>query len=250
MARQIENSLDRFAPGQPSLTAPLIAAGVGVLLFAGLVVSLASGAYALTGIFALSLAGLAAFAFVSLRDQRRLLGTKAAGWIDWETVVPEVQRENLRIAVTELSRILKPDADSDLQTAFVVAEDLAFRQLQQDEAVPVLRHVTAAGVPFDAVLVKNDVLICCEVAFLVASELRQDRVVAMMKKIAAVKRSIDSMNIGMQVRLMPVLITQMQSAEVAKLRESLSTNRFSSTPADIDIRLFDFEELQRTYISE
>lgn len=250
MARQIENSLDRFAPGQASSTAPLIAACVGLLLFAGLIVSLASGAYALTSIIALSFVGLAAFVFVSFREQRRLIGRGCAGWIDWEAVLPEVQRENLRIAVTELSRTLKPDADSDLQTAFVVAEDLAFRQIQQDEAAPVLRHVTAVGVPFDAVMVKNDTLVCCEVAFLVAPELRQDRVVAMMKKIAAVKRSIDSMNVGMNVRLMPVLITQMQKENVSRLRDSLSTTRFSTTPADIDIRLFDFEELQRTYMSE
>jgi len=252
MARQIENSLDRFVPGQAGSAMPLIAAVVGVLLFAALVVSLAAGLFALAGIIVASLAGLGGFVYVAFREQRRLLGRKAAGWIDWEPVLPEVQRENLRIAVAELSRILKPEANSasDLQTAFIVAEDLAFRQIQQDESVPVMRHVTAAGVAFDAVFAKGDTLVCCEAAFLVASELRQDRVVAMMKKIAAVKRSVDTMNIGMKVRLMPILITQMPTGEVDKLRDSLSTARFSSTSTDIDIRLFDFGELQRTFISE
>jgi hypothetical protein len=132
----------------------------------------------------------------------------------------------------------------------IVAVDLALRQIQQDEGVPVLRHVGVAGVPFDAVFVKGDVLVCGEVSFLASSELPQERVVAMMKKIAAVKRSVAAMNIGLNVRLMVAIVTQMAEEYAAKLRGSLSTSRFSATPTDIDIRLMDFEELQRTYISE
>jgi hypothetical protein len=71
-----------------------------------------------------------------------------------------------------------------------------------------------------------------------------------MKKIAAVKRSAAAMSIGIEVRLMLILITQMSDEEVAKLRSSLGTARFSATITDIDIRLFDFAELQRSYVSD
>ena len=249
MAHQFENSLDRFAPGHAGSASTLIAGGLGLLLFIGLVISLATGNLPMAALLGVSIAGLVSYIAVAFREHRRALGRSAAGWIDWGSALPEVQQENLRIAVAELSRILETEA-SDLQTAFIVAEDLALRQIQDEEGVPVMRHVSVAGVPFDAVFAKGDVLACGEVAFLLSPELRQERIAAMMKKIAAVKRSIDAMNIGMKVRLMPVLITQMPDEEVAKLRESLSTTRFSATPADIDIRLLDFDELQRTYISD
>jgi hypothetical protein len=114
--------------------------------------------------------------------------------------------------------------------------------------VPVMRHISVGGVPFDAAFTKGDILVCCEVCFLVSPELGQDRVAAMMRKIGAVKRSIAEMNIGLEVRLMVVLVTQMAAADVEKLRETLSTKRFASTPVDIDIRLMDFEGLQRVYV--
>jgi hypothetical protein len=158
----------------------------------------------------------------------------------------------LSIAVNELSRILKSETDvvNDLRSAFIVAGDLALRQIQQDESVPVLRHVTVSGVPFDAVFTKGDVLFCCEVSFLVSPELGQERVVSMMRKIAAVKKSVAEMNIGINVRLLVVLVTQLNEAEVETLRDSLSTKRFSATPVDIDIRLLDFAELQKTYVTD
>ena len=58
------------------------------------------------------------------------------------------------------------------------------------------------------------------------------------------------MNIGLQIRLMVIVVTQMPEADVPKLRATLSTKRFSSTPVDIDIRLMDFEGLQRVYVTE
>jgi hypothetical protein len=70
-----------------------------------------------------------------------------------------------------------------------------------------------------------------------------------LNKIAAVKRSVDTMNIGLAVRLMLVVTTQMAEDEVNELKKSLDTRRFESTVTDIDIRFLDFDELQRTYVS-
>ena len=190
--------------------------------------------------------------YSSSRRQRTANGNSAAAWIAWEPAEPELQRQTLNVAVGEISRIMQvqPEAVGELQTAFIVGEDLALRQIQQEENVPVMRHISVGGMPFDAAFSKNEILVCCEVCFLVSAELGQDRVAAMMRKIGAVKRSIAEMNIGLEVRLMVILVTQMPAADVEKLRESLSTKRFSSTPVDIDIRLMDFEGLQRVYVTE
>ena len=250
MAQQLENSLDRFAPRQASLITPVLAAAVGSLLLVGIIVSLASGAFVFTAIMTISLAVFGTLAYFSLRDQKRLLGNRAAGWLDWETALPDVQRQNLNIAVAEIARAIKAESPEDLRLPLIVAVDLALRQIQQEEGVNVLRHVGVGGVPFEAVFVKGDVLVCGEVSFLASPELPQERVVAMMKKITAVKRNITAMNIGLSVRLMVAVVTQMPEQETRRLRESMSTSRFSATPTDIDIRLMDFEELQRTFISD
>ena len=49
---------------------------------------------------------------------------------------------------------------------------------------------------------------------------------------------------------MLVLVTQLNENEENALRAKLVTNRFSETPVDVDIRLLDFEMLQKVYVSE
>lgn len=252
MARQFENSLDRFARTTANSALNAVSWSVAGLLALGLIVALISKHWALTALFAASAIAVVIFVLFANRQRNALLASKAAGWIDWDSAMPELQRQNLNIAVRELSQILEVEQESihDLQSAFIVAEDLALRQIQQEERVPLMRHVTVAGVHFDAVYSQNDRLVCGEVVFLVAPELKQERVVAMMKKIAAVKGAIEAMKIGMKVRLMVVIITQMPDDALEKLRGTLSTKRFSATPVEIDIRLLDFETLQRIYVTE
>jgi hypothetical protein len=252
MARQFENSLDRFAQATSNMTFVVLTVGVLAVLFSGLVISIASQYWLVSVMFGLSVAGVLVFAIFTHRQQRKLQASKATGWIDWAAALPEIQRQNLTIAVGELSRILEVGSDSinDLQSAFIVAEDLALRQIQQEEQVPLLRHVSVASVPFDAVFTKGDILVCCEVSFLVSPELQQDRVVSMMKKVESVKNSIAEMNIGMNVRLMVILITQLTEDDLERLRATLGTKRFGLPPVDIDIRFLDFETLQRIYVTD
>lgn len=252
MARQFENSIDRFAQGSSNTLFIAFAAALVLLLLVGCVVSLAARYWLSATIFLVSAGAAAGFVVFANAQRKKLIASRAAGWIDWQAAQPEIQRQNLNIAVGELSKILQVGDESinDLQSAFIVAEDLALRQIQQEEQVPLLRHLSVAGVPFDAIYSKQDLLVCVEVSFLVGPELRQERVVSMIKKITSVKRSVAEMNIGTNVRLMVVLITQMPEEDLERLRTSLGTSRFSSTPVDIDIRFLDFETLQKIYVTE
>ena len=252
MAKEFDNSLERFARPATGVGYYLASAAAVVLLAAVFVAGIASLNWVVVGIGSLATLAVVGLLVIVSRGQRRVLADKAAGWIAWEPAEPEVQRQTLNVAVNELSRILKvqPEAVGDLQTAFIVGTDLALRQIQQDENVPLMRHVSVGGVPFDAAFTKDELVVCCEVSFLLSPDLRQDRIVAMMRKIGAVKKAIAEMNIGMQVRLMVVLVTQMSTADVEKLRETLSTKRFTATPVDIDIRLMDFAGLQKTYVTD
>lgn len=172
--------------------------------------------------------------------------------IEWENAEPELQRQSLNLEVAELARILDvgPDQVNELQSAYVVAEDLALRQIQGDEEAALIRHITIGKVPFDGIMVKNDVINCIDVSFLVVPDLRQDKIAAMLKKIGRVKDAVAQSGSRMKVRLMMVLVTQLTPEDDERLRKALSKHRFDETPVDVDIRLLDFESLQKIYVTE
>ena len=211
MSKQLDNSFVRFSQHQNAAPLTGLSITVSVLLAAGLVLAIFIRAWPFVALFALSLLGVIAFAFLSTRRIGKFAAAQDEARIDWESALPEVQRESLNVEVVELSRILEVSSEqiSDLQSAYIVAEDLALRQIQQEEQVPLLRHVSIGDVPFDAVLVKQDLIICAEVSFLVAPELRQERIDSMMKKMARVRNVIEQMKVAMNIRLMVILVTQL-----------------------------------------
>ena len=152
----------------------------------------------------------------------------------------------------ELARLLNVGSDqlADLLSAYIVAEDLALRQIQQEENLPLMRHVSIGKVPFDAILVDHDLITCIEVSFLVVADLRQDKIESMLKKITQAKKNLTDLRSRLRLRLMLVLVTQLTLDEEEHLRGMLIGRRFSDTPVDIDIRLLDFELLQKVYLSE
>jgi hypothetical protein len=192
------------------------------------------------------------FAGAQLLDLKKTAARSDRKRIDWETAQPDIQRQNLKIEVVELSRILEVGSEqiSDLQSAYIVAEDLALRQIQQEENVPLMRHVTIGKAPFEAVMVKGDLVTCIDVSFLVVPDVRQEKLNATMRKIGVVKKTFGEMGIQLKVRLMMVLVTQLTPEDDDRLRAVLSKHRFEETPVDIDIRLLDFESLQKIYVTE
>lgn len=252
MAKQLDTSLDRFSRTE-SPTAWLVLSGVIVVSLLILLAVLGSAGNWLYA--ALVLIALAASVIVSARNIFALRTSAAAAdekRIDWETAQPDIQRQNLNIEVTELSQILEVESSQigDLQSAYIVAEDLALRQIQQDENVPLMRHVSVGRAPFEAVMTKGDVLTCIDVSFLVVPDVRQEKIAAMLRKITMVKRTFTEMGIRMKVRLMMVLVTQLTPEDDERLRTALSKQRFEETPVDVDIRLLDFESLQKIYVTD
>ena len=254
MAKQFDNSFVRLADHQTtggSLT--VISFSIGGCLLLGLGMALLFGMWPFAVVFGASLFGLVLYSYVSTRTARKLAAAQDESRIDWETALPEIQRESLKIEVLELSRILGVNKEqmTDLQSAYIVAEDLALRQIQQEEQVPLLRHVSIGDVPFDAVLVKHDVIVCAEVSFLVVPDLRQERIESMLRKMARVKTVVDEMGVAMQVMLMIILVTQLTEEDDQRLRRTLNTKkRFPNTPVEIEIRFLDFEALQKIYVTD
>ena len=185
-------------------------------------------------------------------QKRRLAALDDRKFIQWDDALPEIQRQNVDLEVRELARLLRVEDGqlADLLSAYIVAEDLALRQIQHEENLPLLRHVSIGKTPFDALLVDQDLVTCIEVSFLVVPDVRQEKIAAMIKKISVAKKNLEEMKSRLRLRLMLVLVTQLAADEEEQLRHVLSTRRFSDTPVDVDIRLLDFEMLQRVYVSE
>jgi hypothetical protein len=254
LAKQLDNSFVRFSRHETA-GGPLTAVGVivALVLGLGLIMAIFVNFWTFAFVFAASLAGLGVYTFLSVRKAKKLVAAQDESRIDWEAALPEVQRESLNIEVLELSRLLgvKKEQMTDLQSAYIVAEDLALRQIQQEEQVPLLRHVSIGDVPFDAVLVKQDVIVCAEVSFLVAPDLRQERIESMLRKMARVKTVVDEMEIAMKPMLMIILVMQLTHEDEQRLRRTLNTaRRFPKSPVEIEIRFLDFEALQKIYVTD
>ena len=228
------------------------AAVLSALLLVGIGISVRDSNWPLAAIF---LGCVAIFVVICLLDtaqKRRMAALDDRKFIQWDDALPEIQRQNVDLEVRELARLLGVEDDqlADLLSAYIVAEDLALRQIQHEENLPLLRHVSIGKTPFDALLVDQDLITCIEVSFLVVPDVRQEKIAAMLKKISTAKKNLEEMKSRLRLRLMLVLVTQLNQDEEEQLRAVLSTRRFSDTPVDVDIRLLDFELLQRVYVSE
>lgn len=254
MAKHIETSLETFARREPTVAPVVLSAIVLSCLLVGLIFAVAAQNWLFIGVLSVSLLVMAVFAVSTYMQFRRHAAAADQMRVDWETAMPEIQRQNLNLEVFELSKILEVESGqiSDLQSAYIVAEDLALRQIQQEENVPLMRHVTLGKAPFDAVLVKDDVISCIEVAFLVAPDLRHEKITAMMRKIDLVKKTFGEMQIRMNIRLMLVLVTQLTLEDEDILHSVMKTKLGAEAPVGIgvEIRFLDFESLQKIYVTD
>ncbi len=196
-----------------------------------------------------SLFGSAFSEWLVVREWRKLSASENESKIVWDILPPDEQRRKLVTEVQSLRQSLEiPDEQmSDLLSAYIVAEDLALRQVQQEENVPLLRHVSIGGSDFDAVLVNQEIITCVDVTFLVKPELEQEKINLILKKVGNAKKIFSRLSPESRVKLLLVLVTQLDDRGLTQLRSILGKNQFPATPVDVDIRFKDFEELQKIY---
>ncbi len=252
MDNKSDNPLSRLERQKPNYPLVAAAAMLFVVLLAGVVTSVRLQDFIQTGIFLAATAIFAIVLLIEFADRRRNAAIDDRKFIRWDAAMPEMQRQNVNVEVRELARTLNVGEDqlADLLSAYIVAEDLALRQIQQEENSPLMRHVSIGRTPFDAILVDRDLITCIEVSFLVVPDIRQEKIEAMLKKITVAKTNLAELKSRLRLRLMVVLVTQLSAEQEDELRGMLVTRRFTDTPVDIDIRMLDFEMLQKVYVSE
>jgi hypothetical protein len=194
---------------------------------------------------------IGAVTWLILRHSRKLIISSNDESMDWETTSPEMQKRKLNVEIRELSQLLDISSDqlTDLRSAFIVAEDLAMRKIQNETNVPMMRKVQIGKSDFDAVWIDKDLITCVELTFVVTPNVDQNKINRVMRKVASAKTTLESTRKGTRVRLLLVIVTQLDEKAEADLRSGIKKN-FKSTPVDVDIRFLDFLTLQKLYAED
>ena len=252
MDKKNDNPLARFERRSSGYAMIIVGTVIFVCLGTAAVLAGQVRLWPIVGLIAAAFVAVIGFIGLNINRNRRLTGASERKLIKWDAAMPELQRQNVNLEVKELARLLGVDPEnmSDLLSAYIVAEDLALRQIQQEEKLPLMRHIQLGSTPFDAILLEQDLITCIEVSFLVVPDVRQDKIESMLKKISLAKKNLAEMKVRVRLRLMLVLVTQLSADEEEHLRSMLITRRFTDTPVDIDIRLLDFESLQKIYVTD
>lgn len=229
-----------------------------VLLLIGLSVALsltyfdASGQIGIIALLVLlPFAGLIlATGFIFRHSQRIFALSKDEGMLS-QLMSPENQRRKLNSEIVELAALMEIPEEQygDLRAAYILAEDLALREIEQEKKQPLKRHIKVGEAEFDAVFISRDVLTFVEVVFLVTPHVSQKKIDGVFGKISTVKKNFLHVRTHSKFRLLLALVTQLDESATGELRSSL-TQKFTETPIDVDIRFFDFEELQRIFTEE
>ena len=162
-------------------------------------------------------------------------------------MTPEQQRRKLNLEVARIKQ--ESSEDANFHQLYVALEDLALRQVEAENQMPLLRNIVLEGVPFDGVTVKDGRVFCVEVTFVVVPDLPQERVDALLDKVEYAARRIRQKVPAMRVRLLLALVTKLNQQAENRLRSSLA-DKFSLTPVDVDVRFLRHDLLQKTFIAE
>jgi hypothetical protein len=212
--------------------------------------SLSSGQIWFLSLFltAFSVLGTGTVLWLLLRYSKKLAVAEGDDALDWKITPPEKQKRRLNDEVRELGAILNigEEHQADLRAAYIVAEDLAIRRIQNEFGSPLMRKVSIGNADFDAVLIDKDLVICIGVAFLVRPAISGEKIKRLLREAAAAKNALANIREGSRLRLLLLLVTQLDRADESKLRATIA-DHFKTTPVDVDIRWMDFAGLQKLY---
>lgn len=192
-------------------------------------------------------------AWLILRHSNKLIVGENDESINWETTSTEKQKRKLNTEVRELAKHLNIPVEqlSDLRSAYIVAEDLALRKVQGETNLPLMRKISIGNADFDAVFVEKDLVTCVEVTFTVMPDILQDKINTYLRKAASAKSVLANTRKGSRVRLLLVLVTQVDDQVLDELRTNVR-NKFSpdTTTVAVDVRFLDFLTLQKIYAED
>jgi hypothetical protein len=204
-------------------------------------------------LFLLPFFSISIVAWLILRHSNKLIVSKNDDIIKWETTPEEKQKRKLNTEVRELAKDLEIPSEqlSDLRSAYIVAEDLALRKIQGESTNPLMHKITIGNSDFDAVCIENDLITLIEITFVVSPDITQDKINSYLRKATAAKALLTKTREGSRIRLLLVLVTQIEESAMTELRSNVR-NKFKpeKTTVAVDIRFLDFLTIQKIYAED
>ena len=167
-------------------------------------------------------------------------------------MTPEQQKRKLSFVVSAILQALELPESSrpDVRSAYIIADDLALRQIEIIYQLPLLRHRVLEGASFDGIAIKNKTIFCIEVEFLIAPEFQPERLAAIFDKINYANQRVALLQPDMKITLVLILITQLSTADEEIFHKRLEKQIRAHAPVEVDAPIFNFEQLQHTFLNE
>lgn len=257
MSKHKKPSLSDFARQSSSQSVVTINLIVVAFLIIVLFVSFAtdgfgssSGRFVSVFLTIFSVVGILISTSLIIRNRKFSAISKGNNSVEWTISQPDAQKTKINKEVIEIAEFMEipEDQHSDLLLAYIVAEDLSLRQIQQEAKQPLIRHAKIGETEFDAILLSENLITCIEVTFVVAPDISDEKIRTIEKKIYAAKSIAGKQFPNSSLKLMLVVVTQLDAMNEAKLRSNLTKDRFARIPVNyFEIGFYSFEELQKIY---
>lgn len=200
-------------------------------------------------LLSLPMSGLSFGVWFILRNLQKFARDSAGGV--WQLMSFEEQKRKFVTKIEKLSANsdLRKEEISKLKSDYLLAENLALRQIERERKTPVTRNICVAETNFDAGFVSRNGFTFAEIVFLTTPNFSPQDADSLLNKMQATKKRFARLNLNSKIRLLLVFVTRLDETAEARLRHLLSES-FNSTPVDVDVRLLDFETLLRDFTEQ
>ncbi len=137
----------------------------------------------------------------------------------------------------------------EMCTTYLVAGDLALRQLGLEYPDGLRRHVAIADTPFDGVVTEAERLFAIEVKLLPTGDLRQEILNSVLERAEQTARRLTRTAPQKKFMLLLLLVVAATAEEREHLRENM-IRRLSAATIDVDLVIYDYNELHRNLARE
>ena len=137
----------------------------------------------------------------------------------------------------------------EMCTTYLMAGDLALRQLGLEHPEGLRRHVAVADTPFDGAVTEGERLFAVEVKLLPTGDLRHEILQSVLERAEQTARRLARTAPQRKFALLLLLVVDATAAEREYLRENM-VGRLSAATIDVDLVIYDYNELHRTFARE
>jgi hypothetical protein len=137
----------------------------------------------------------------------------------------------------------------EMCTTYLVAGDLALRRLETEHPTGLRRHVAVEDTPFDGAVLEDGRLFAIEVKLLPTGDLRLEILRSVLERAEHTARRLARTAPDKKFTLILLLVVAASTEERATLRENM-LGRLSTAPTDVDLVIYDYNDLHRTFARE